>query len=306
MAMAPDAPAFGVLLPAWSDAARPDGIRRVARAAETAGFDAIWRGDHVVFPEEIPEGGPFAEIDAVAHDVFQVLAHVAAITDELRVGTNVCVVPYRHPVSLAKQALTLDALAEGRFEFGVGVGVHRSEFDVLDVPYAERGSRTDEFLALFDRVREEGEVAFDGPHHAFGRTGFYPRPAREGGPPVWVGGESSAALRRVAKHGVGWTTFGHPPSEVREMRGRLSAAWEDHGREGDPELAVPVDVAPDRAPDPEAGYVTGTAETDRRVLERYVEAGATRVNVACRGLAIDRRIDLIESLGETVAAVGGQ
>ncbi len=294
---------FGVILPAWSDAATPDGFTRVASAAEEAGFDAVWRGDHIVFPEHIPEGGPFARIDSVAYDVFQILSHVAAMTDGLHVGTNICVVPYRHPVHLAKLALTLDNLAEGRFEFGVGVGVHRAEFDVLDVPYEQRGARTDEFLELFERVCRSDTLAFEGPHHEFGRTGFYPRPVRAAGPPIWVGGESSAAVRRVAEYGTGWTTFHHSPEELGGMRERLLATWDDFDRNGEPGLATPVPVCPDRESDPAAAYLTGDCDHDTRVIEQYLTAGVTRLNVSFRGIPLDHRISLIDRLGEIISSI---
>jgi probable F420-dependent oxidoreductase len=294
-------PEFGVVLPQWSEHETPAGVVAVARAAEANGFDAVWRGDHVVFPAEIPEGAPWAEMSTPAYDVFTVLAYVAGATEEIGLGTNVCVVPYRHPVLLANLACSLDALSGGRFEFGVGVGVHRSEFEVLDVPYRERGSRTDEFLRLFERVVAEPELAFDGPHHSFGETGFRPRPATEGGPPIWVGGDSAAAVRRTARFGDGWTLFQKPPAEVRAARERLVAAWDEQDRRGRPGLAVPVPTRVGSDHDLEAeGAFVGDPASIADAVRRYVDVGATRINLDFRGLPIDARVDQLEAFAERV------
>lgn len=218
---------------------------RLAAAAERHGFDTLWVGDHVAFPAHIPPEYPYSSTGDVrfqtSHNVFDpflVLSYLAGATEGLQFGTNVCIVPYRHPVLLAKHVLTLDALTGGRFEFGVGAGWLQTEFDVLNVPYEERGTRTDEFLALFERVRESGEVAFDGPHHSFDRTGFYPRPARDRGPRIWVGGHSSAAFRRVAEYGDGWIYFSLTPDELEATCERILNAWSDYDRAGELEIAV--------------------------------------------------------------------
>lgn len=264
---------FGTYLPRWSDRARPDAFRRIATAAEESGYDWLGRGDHVVFPA----GGDRWDGDTPAYDVFGVLSNVAAATEEIRLGTKICVVPYRHPVLLAKQALTLDNLSDGRFEFGAAVGWVEAEFDVLDVPFEERGSRTDEFLDLFERVREDGVVAFDGPHHQFDATGFYPRPVDD--LPVWIGGSSSPAIRRVAEYGDGWL-YTADPEGIREHRERILRAWEDYDREGTPGIAAGQHAYVGEDPPADVdGPLVGTADDVIEGVEAYADAGATRLDV---------------------------
>jgi len=288
--------AFGTYLPRWSSRARPEAFRRIATAAERTGYDWIGRGDHVVFPA----GDDGWSADTNAYDVFGVLSHVAAITDEIRLGTKICVAPYRHPVPLAKQALTLDNLSDGRFDLGVAAGWLQSEFDVLDVPFAERGSRTDEFLELFEAVREDGCVTFDGPHHQFDRTGFYPQPV--GDVPVWVGGHSSPAFRRVAEYGEGWM-YTAEPDGVREGRERILPAWEDFDRDGTPAIAAgqPVYVGADPPADVD-GPLVGTAETVVEGVEEYVDAGATRLDAKFgpTTASLDEHLDQLERFAEEV------
>lgn len=295
---------FGVLL--WnigeSEWAHPEAFRRVAETTEEQGFDALWGGDHVIIPEEIPhrypfhpDGAPPFDSSYDVYEVFETLSYLAGITDRVRLGTNTCIAPYRHPVLLARQALSLAALAEGRFDFGIGVGWLETEFEVLDVPFEERGSRTDEFLDLFERVREKGELSFDGPHHSFQRTGFHPIPDDD--VPVWIGGGAEATFRRVAEFGDGWTTFWASPEDVAETRERIVTKWNDHGRDGTPGIAVfrPVSVGADAD-----RLLYGSADEIIEDVEAYAEAGATRLLVSAPTPDVDEQVRQIERLGSEV------
>ena len=270
--------AFGLFLPQWNERAGPDTWRRIARAAEENGFDAVSRGDHVAYPSD-PNDENWTDSSMNAYDVFSVLSYVAGITDELTLGTNICVAPLRHPVHLAKLALSLDALSAGRFEFGVAVGWLRREFAVLDVPFDERGSRTDEFLDLFATACEEPEFAFEGPHHSFDTTGFHPRPAGDGGPPIMIGGNSGAAFRRLAEFGDGWL-ISASPDEVSSARRRIMAAWKDYDRDGEPAIAAGSDayVGSTLPPNVE-GPLVGTADEIIETIDAYADAGTTRVDL---------------------------
>jgi len=201
---------FAAMLPRFGDYATPSAIREAAVTVEAQGFDAAWFADHVTFPSEVDVDYPFSsrgespfESTDNAYDVFQVLAHIAGITDSVALGSNVCIAGYRHPVTLTKHALTLDTLSDGRFEFGIGAGWLEEEFEVLDVPFAERGSRFDELLDIYSRACQEGEFAFEGPHHQFQSTGFYPRPVDDG-PPLWIGGWGDKQISRSVKFSDAW------------------------------------------------------------------------------------------------------
>lgn len=272
------------MLSTFGEGAGPDKFGRVADRAERGGFDAVWVGDHVSLPADIPDTYPFSpdgespfDVGQDTYDLFGVLSFLAARTETVTVGSNTCIVPYRHPVVLARNALTVEALSEGRFDFGVAPGWMRTEFEVLDVPFEERGSRTDEFLRIFERACEEGEFAFDGPHHSFQETGFHPMP-EDGRPKIWVGGKSGAALRRVAEFADGWTIFWDRPDAIASARERIMNAWTDYDREGDPEIAVvrAVDVGAEQDSDTDRTFVGSPAEICEDV-EAYREAGVTRV-----------------------------
>ncbi|MFC7157116.1 TIGR03619 family F420-dependent LLM class oxidoreductase [Halomarina halobia] len=298
-------PEFGVMLSTFGDHAYPAAFRRVAATAEREGFDAVWAGDHVSFPAAIPDDYPFSRsgespfhVGLDTYDVFGVLSHLAAVTDEIDLGTNTCIVPYRHPVVLARNALTLEQLSDGRFDFGVAPGWLRTEFEVLDVPFEERGSRTDEFLRLLDRVREEGEVSFDGPHHSFRTTGFHPVP-ESGRPKVWIGGKSGAAFRRVAEFGDGWTIFWDHPDDIAASRERILNAWRDYDRTGEPEIAVvrAVHVGADAERDT---LLTGPADDVVADVEAYVDAGVTRVVLDFYTTDIDEQVEQVERFAREV------
>lgn len=298
-------PEFGVMLSTFGDHAYPEAFRRVATTAERKGFDAVWAGDHISFPADIPDKYPFSrsgqspfDVELDTYDVFGLLSHLAAATDEVELGTNTCIVPYRHPVVLARNALTLEQLSDGRFDFGVAPGWMETEFEVLDVSFEERGSRTDEFLQIFERARQEGEFAFEGPHHSFQETGFHPTPT-SGRPKMWVGGKSGAAFRRVAEFGDGWTIFWDRPGDIRASRERIMNAWTDYERDGDPEIAVvrAVDISENPARDT---LLTGEADNVIADIEAYADAGVTRIVLDFYTTEIDEQVEQIERFAEEV------
>jgi probable F420-dependent oxidoreductase len=285
--------------------ANPDAFRRIAHAAEANEFDALRAGEHVVIPEELPPNYPFTpdgevpmDIEMDTYDMFDVLSHLAALTDDIRLCTNVAVPSYRHPVLLAKHVLTLDALTNGRFELGVAPGWCRTEFEVLDAEFEERGGRTDEFLELLGQVYEKGELSFDGEYHSFQKAGFYPIPDDEP-PRTWIGGRSGAAIRRVAEYGHGWTTFWERPDEVAAFRDRMLNAWEDFDREGEPGVAVarPITIDPDADSD---RPLIGSADEVIEDVEAYAEAGTTNLILTTEDLAVESQVETIDRLGSEV------
>jgi probable F420-dependent oxidoreductase len=298
---------FGVMLPTFGQGATPEAFGRFADQAEGGNFDAIWVGDHITFPEEIPETYPFSpsgespfDIGQDAYELFQVLSFLAARTETVDVGSNACIVPYRHPAVLARNALSIEALSDGRFDFGVAPGWMRTEFETLDVPFEERGPRTDEFLRIFERAREDGEFAFDGSHHSLQKTGFHPTPA-EGRPKIWVGGKSGAAFRRVAEFGDGWTIFWDRPAEIRSAHERIMNAWTDYDRTGEPEIAVvrAVDVDEDSEYDTSRPFV-GSAANICEDIEAYRDAGVTTVIFDFYDRTTDGQMEQMKRLADGV------
>lgn len=201
------------------------GFVRLARAAEALGYDGIWGNDHLVTPLFLRAGGGSAPS---FYDPLIVLAHVAAATARLRLGTAVIALPLRDPVTLAKQAATLDVLSGGRLSLGVGVGAYRDEFTALhpaDDP-AARGLVFDERLAAVRLLLDEGRGSYRGGSLAFADIELFPRPAQR--PlPIYIGGHATRAIERAARWGQGWMPGWQPAAALRKgvalLKARLSS-----------------------------------------------------------------------------------
>lgn len=286
----------------------PDAFERLATTAEDAGFDSLWFQDHVVIPEEIPDEYPFRPDGTApihsgleAYDLFDVLSYVAAITDRITIGSNACIPGYRHPVVLAKNAVTVDALANERFALGLGAGWLETEFEVLDSEFSQRGVSVDEFLDLLHKIYADPDLVFDGPIHQFQRSGFRPVPRDGTTPPILVGGKSGATFRRAAEYGDGWTINWDRPEDIRETRPRLVNAWSDYDRDGEPRIMVsrPGYVGTDGPYKPDKP-LTGTPDEIIDDMQAYADAGATSVTFMPYETDVDAQMELLESLGESV------
>jgi probable F420-dependent oxidoreductase len=188
------------------ECARPEVAARVARAAEAAGFESLWTGEHVVLPDPqappspVPPGHPMLD-PAVA------LAFLAAHTQGIRLGTGIIILPQRNPVVLAKELASLDVLSGGRLLFGLGAGYLRPEFEAVGARFAERGARTDEYLDAILALWTQPSPRFEGPTVRFSGIDAQPRPLQKPHPPIVVGGLSPAAFRRAVARGNGWYGF---------------------------------------------------------------------------------------------------
>ena len=195
---------FGVILPNYGEGSTPDGIRRVAEAAEELGFDSVWATEHVlVGPEAVdPYGRVYAPLAT--------LAWIAGWTERIRFGTSIMLVPLHHPVHIAKETATLQELSGGRFlALGVGMGWHRDEFDLMGFRFEGRGRRGDEAIR---RIK----ALWTGEHD--GTSDPKPSPV----PEIWVGGSSERALRRVRELGDVWhPSRGSSAEHVRAVKERF-------------------------------------------------------------------------------------
>jgi probable F420-dependent oxidoreductase len=226
---------IGVHVPIFGPLANADNILAVARRAEALGFDSVWSSDHVVMPARVesrypysPTGQFLVPTDATWFDPLIPLAAIASVTTRVRLGTSCVIVPYRNPLVLAKMVSSLDCLCHGRLIFGCGAGWMKEEFDALGVPFKERGARTDESLDIMRLLWREGTGSFQGRFYQFADMHLNPKPIQRPGPPVWIGGSSDAALRRVLRRGDGW----HPSRITPEdFRARLAVLREMAARE---------------------------------------------------------------------------
>ncbi len=238
--------------------ARRPVIDAVAVAAEACGFATLWAGEHVVMvdrPESrypySPDGKIAVPAEADWLDPLVALSFAAAATSEIQLATGVLLLPEHNPVLLAKQAASLDGLCDGRLTLGVGVGWSREEFAALGVPFARRGARAAEYVRAMRALWREEVASFDGEFVSFSSVRVNPKPVRHGQIPVVFGGNSDAALRRVAQLGQGWYGFNLAGVEaVRERIAVLEELCREAGRDmGELQLAVALeDGQPDDLP----------------------------------------------------------
>jgi probable F420-dependent oxidoreductase len=171
-------------------------------------------------------GGP--EIGML--EPFTALTYLAAVTDRVRLGTGICLVPQRNPVYAAKQVTDLDSLSGGRVELGVGVGWLREEFEALNMPFERRGQRTDDHLAVMKSLWCDEVSEYHGELYDLPPCSMFPKPVQQPHPPIHVGGESDAAMARAARLGQGWFSFNRKPDDLAEPLERLDAALAAAGR----------------------------------------------------------------------------
>ena len=185
----------------------PEGAARVARAAEAAGFESLWCGEHVVLPDPQAPPSPMAPRDRIL-DPIVALTWLAAHTERLRLGTGIIIMPQRNPLVLAKELASLDVLSGGRLILGIGVGYLEPEFRAIGANYAQRGAVTDEYVEAMQAIWGQDRPAYKGRFAAFSDVQAHPQPLQRGGPPIVVGGRSASAFRRAVTRGHGWYGFG--------------------------------------------------------------------------------------------------
>ena len=232
---------YGTYLPHLGPLARGDVLSHIRTAAQTAeglGFDSVWVGDHIVIPNHIeseypydPGGSfPIGPQDPVLEPL-TVLSYVAGCTSKVRLGTAVFVLPYCHAVVTAKTIATLDVLSGGRLIFGAGVGWLSEEFTVLNAPFNKRGTLSNETLAAMKELWTSENPNFADQFYSFSEVGAEPRPVQKPHPPIWIGGHTNAALRRVVEQGDGWVALVFSPQDFAQSLDRLREQADEAGRD---------------------------------------------------------------------------
>jgi probable F420-dependent oxidoreductase len=218
--------------------AHPDVILAVSAAAEAAGFDRLWCGEHVVMVDRPRSRYPYSDdgriavpADADWLDPLLALTFAASATARIGLATGVLLLPEHNPVLTAKQTATLDVLCGGRLTLGVGIGWSAEEFAALGIPFARRGGRAAEYVAAMRTLWSCDAASFSGEFVSFEGVRLYPKPVRDRKIPVVFGGNSDGALRRVAQHADGWYGFNLTASEAEERIGVLSGFCRQHGRD---------------------------------------------------------------------------
>jgi probable F420-dependent oxidoreductase len=231
-------------------------IDAIASAAERAGFATLWSGEHVVMVDESASRYPYSDDGLIAVpaeadwiDPMIGLSFAAAATSTIRIATGVLLLPEHNPVLMAKQAATLDTLSGGRLTLGIGIGWSREEFDALGIPFERRAARTKEYVDAIRTLWRDDVASFGGEFVNFDAVRVNPKPVHDRRIPIVLGGNSDAALRRVAAWGDGWYGFNlDSVDSVAERVEFLHALCREQGR--DPaELRLAVALRELRAPD---------------------------------------------------------
>jgi probable F420-dependent oxidoreductase len=284
-------------------------LATLAAQAEELGYDSVWTSDHVVIPSSIageqPSGRPgvYDPADLENYwEAFSVLAFVAGMTKRVELGVTVIVVPQREPLLFAKQWATLDQLSGGRTILGVGVGWNREEFEALGAGdrFDRRGAATDEAIRVWRAVwQTDGDVSFAGDVFKFDPIRFLPKPARPGGPPIWVGGSARPSLRRAAQFGDNWHPIRASVEDIKAGKRQIDEQVARFGRKPeDVTISMTVTAFPpgERPDGASRDYVlAGDPDLSAQKLKRYAEAGVRHIVVNCvRGAPLATMLEAYE------------
>jgi probable F420-dependent oxidoreductase len=238
----------------------------VAEEADRLGFESLWVPEHVVVPLSAtgsPHRGadhPPIPSDVPIYDALGVLAHLAARTAQIRLGTHVYNIGLRHPFLTARAATTVDVLSGGRLNLGIGASWLRSEWEAMGLDFDTRGARVDEAIDVCRRLWTDAVIEHHGKFFDFGPTAFEPKPVQR---PLalHIGGDGAAALRRAATVGAGWMPMNHSLADLPRSVQRLTELAKSAGRDEPVDITIGGDVA--------------TADD----VARYARVGATRLIV---------------------------
>jgi probable F420-dependent oxidoreductase len=263
----------------------PETLVRRARRAEEAGFESLWVGDHIALPSgrEASEGNP---ADEPRLEALTVLTYLAAVTREVRLAVGVIVLPQRQPVLLAKQLTAIDVLSRGRLIVGIGVGYLEPELRALGTSLAERGARTDEYLAAMRALWDEPTPSFAGRFVSFAGVIQRPRPVQRPHPPIVIGGHSPAAYRRAVQAGNGWYGWELDPDGVTRALAQLretASRYERPASLGELEITI-----------------TPPGAVDIDLARRYADVGVHRLAMQPRTMEGSAMDDLIARAGDTL------
>jgi probable F420-dependent oxidoreductase len=312
---------IGCSAPTSGPLTHTDTLTRIATEAEMLGFDYVTVSDHIMIPTDVASRYPYTESGEFPsgarvdrHEQLTAVTWIAAKTSKLRIVTSVMVVPHRPAVLTAKMLATIDVLSKGRLTLGIGAGWMREEFEAVGTPpFEERGAVTDEYMMACKELWEKEDPRFQGKYAAFSNVVFQPKPVQQ--PiPIWVGGESGAALRRTAKYGDAWYPIGTNPqfpmdtltrykAGVAKLRGLVEKAGRDPAKVG---LAYRVSANVEAQP-------KGTVDGERKLfpggpgdfvgdMQRLAELGVGYFDFGLFGPTLQATLDNMQRFKDEVVA----
>jgi len=270
---------------AFSHHTSVDFIVEASQHIEAAGFAAIWVPEHVLFFPDYASTYPYSDDGKIAGDPdgvldpFTALTFIAANTTTMRLGTGICLVPQRQPVYTAKMVADLDYLSKGRVDFGIGIGWLEEEFDALGLDFGARAARCNEYIAAMKALWGPDPVNFSDETVEISNAQFNPKPVQSPHPPIFVGGESNPALRRVATFADGWYGFGVAPDGVADHLDRLDPHLDAAGRD---RSEIKIYICPNQMRvDPDLTAAYAAAGVDQLIMPLFAN------NIT----SLDRRIE---------------
>jgi len=269
----------------WEVDAGIDEVEAVATTADALGYYHLTCSEHVVIPSEVA-----AVRGSRYWDPLATFGYLAAVTSRVRLATNVLVLGYHHPLEIAKRYGTLDQVCAGRLVLGLGVGSLEEEFDLLGVPFGDRGSRADDALAALRSSLSTTLPAYAGTYYRYDGVVMDPC-ALQASVPFWIGGRTSRSLRRAVELGDGWVPFSLRATEVQAMleQARQTPAWEARTR------PLEVVLQNGRPLDP-----IGDPDGARSVLGKLTDAGATGVQLGFVHHSLDHYLEQLGALAQLV------
>ena len=277
---------FGVMFVNVGPLGEPDTFKLLAQTAEKAGFESLWTVEHSVVPVGYkstypydPSGKMPLPDDMALLDPVLPLVYAAAVTEKIRLGTGILILPQRHPIYVAKEFATLDMLSKGRAILGIGVGWLEEEFRALGIEFADRASRTRESVDAIRTLWKPGAHSFEGKFFRWPSIESNPKPVQKPGVPIVVGGHTEIAARRAARYGDGF----FPGSDLETVKSLLGILRDECAKVGrKPEEIEITSMAP--APDVDA-------------IRRLADIGVHRVTLPPPGFdvgSIKSGLDQIE------------
>lgn len=262
---------FGLMFANVGRFAQPQGLARLAQAAEERGIESLWAVEHVVIPVGYQSTYPYSPSGKIPGsenvpipDPVLSLAFAAAVTKKIRLATGVLILPQRHPAYVAKEFATLDVLSNGRAILGIGSGWLAEEFETVGVPFHERGARTNEAIRAIRSLWQPSPAPFEGKFYKWPAVESNPKPIQKGGVPIVVGGDSEAGARRAARLGNGY----FPVRGDRDALARLFAVLrEECARAG-------------RKPEEIELTTSGGTKIDVDGVRRYQDMGIARLMIS--------------------------
>jgi len=289
---------IGLFAVNYGTCGHPASAVRIAQAAEAAGFESVWTGEHIVLPYSSLPSFPLAP-DTPMLDTIVALTWLAAHTKRVGIASGIIVLPLRNPVLLAKELATLDVVSGGRLIIGLGAGWLEPEFKALGVPMEKRGERMDDALRAMRALWTMEHPVHHGPSASFSGVVSYPLPIQRPMPPIVIGGGSPSAFRRAVTLGNGWHGFGLTIEQTKQHIEGLRRAADQHARP--PELGN-LEIT-----------VTPVGPFDRRTVEAFAAAGVHRLVVLPNHAAsqaerhnplpLDQILRNIETVSQIAAAV---